>query len=50
MEARERILAIRLMERIQKNSDYAQSLGITADLKKTACMSHDLHAEGLTEL
>lgn len=31
MEARARILAIRLMEMIQKDPGYAQSLGITVE-------------------
>lgn len=36
MDVRTRILAIRLMELIQKDPAYAQLLGITADMKKAA--------------
>ena len=52
MDARTRILAIRLMETIRKNPAYAQSLGIEVGLKKQpeCSMNSYLHAEGLTEL
>ena len=52
MDGRERILAIRLMEMIQKDPAYAQTLGVEANMKKqcTSSMQAYLHAEGLTEL
>ena len=52
MDGRARILAIRLMEMIQKDPAYAQTLGLEADMKEqcTCSMSVYLHAEGLTEL
>ncbi len=38
MDARARILAIRLMEMIGKYPVYAQSLGVEAGMKTSACM------------
>ena len=51
MDARARILAIHLMETIQKDPDYAQALGIEAGMKKQLACSVNayLHAEGLTD-
>ena len=34
MSARERILTIRLMEKLQANPAYAKALGITADIEE----------------
>lgn len=52
MDARTRILTIRLMEAMGKDPGYAQSIGMEAELKKrlTSSMNSYLHAEGLTEL
>lgn len=49
--SRARILAIHLMEPIQKDPDYAQALGIEAGMKKQLACSINayLHAEGLTD-
>lgn len=46
MDAKARILAIRLMETIQKDPRYAKSLGIEAALKR----KNPLHTEGLTDV
>ena len=45
MDARARILAIRLMELIEKDPVYAQSLGIKADLQSTS-MSNERRMRG----
>ena len=52
MDARVRILAIRLMETIRKDPVYARSLGIEVGVKKRfeCSMNSYLQAEGVTEL
>lgn len=52
MDAKTRLLAIHLMETIQKDPIYAQSLGIEIGMKEQFpySMKPYLHAEGLTEL
>lgn len=51
MDARARIMVIRLMDTIRKDPAYARSLGIEVGMKKQpACLMGSCpHAEGFTE-
>lgn len=52
MDARTRILTIRLMELLRKDPAYAKTLGIEAGMNErlTGSIQAYLRAEGLTEL